>query len=115
MHRQQLIRLVATRLENREEHLESMALRDPSRLARQLLALGETLGRREGKWVALKPRLTHQMLADMPGIRRDRVTVHSHRLVESGAVQVRSGHLILDRNALQRRVGGQKRATAAEE
>ncbi len=44
-----LIRLVAIRLENREEHLESMALRDPSqRLARQLLALGETLGRREG-------------------------------------------------------------------
>jgi len=111
-----LIRLVATRLENREEHLESMALHDPSRrLARQLLALGETLGRREGKWVALRPRLTHQMLADMLGIRRETVTVHLHRLVDLGAVQVRSGHLILDRSALQRRVGGQKRAPAAEE
>ncbi len=92
-----------------------MALRDPSqRLARQLLALGETLGRREGKWVALRPRLTHQMLADMLGIRRETVTVHLHRLVELGAVQVRSGHLILDRSALQRRVGGQPRAPAAE-
>jgi CRP/FNR family transcriptional regulator len=111
-----LVRLIATRLENREEHLESMALRDPSRrLARQLLALAETLGRREGTWVALKPRLTHQMLADMLGVRRETVTVHLHRLVERGAVEARSGHLYLDRGALQRLVATPKRAPAVED
>ncbi len=65
--------------------------------------------------MALKLSLTHQMLADMLGIRRETVTVHLHRLVELGAVQVRSGHLILDRSVLQRRVGGQKRAPSTEE
>jgi CRP/FNR family transcriptional regulator len=111
-----LVRLIAIRLENREEHLESMALKDPSRrLARQLLALAETLGRREGKWVALKPRLTHQMLADMLGVRRETVTVHLHRLVERGAVQARSGHLYLDRGALERLVASPTRAPAAED
>ncbi len=102
-----LIRLVATRLENREEHLELMVIRDPSqRLARQLLALGESMGRREGSWVVLKPRLTHQTLADMLGIRRETVTLHLHRLIELGAVQATGGTLMLDRRALQRLIQG---------
>jgi CRP-like cAMP-binding protein len=102
-----LIRLVATRLENREEHLELLALRDPGqRLARQLLALGETLGRREGKWTVLKPRLTHQMLADMLGVRRETVTVHLRQFTKPGAVQAKGGRIWLDRIALRQLIRG---------
>jgi CRP/FNR family transcriptional regulator len=102
---QNLLWLITARLENREEHLESMALRDPSqRLARQLLALGETLGRVEGTRVVLRQRLTHQMLADMLGIRRETVTLHLHRLIEVGAIQLHDGYLALDSHLLRRLV-----------
>lgn len=44
-----LFQLIIERLEGREEHLEAVVLHDPSqRLGRQLLALGETLGRMQG-------------------------------------------------------------------
>lgn len=100
-----LLWLVMGRLENREEHLESMALRDPTqRLARQLLALSETFGRREGAGVVLGRRLTHQTLADMLGLRRETVTLHLHRLVEMGAIQVKNGYFTLDHAALRRLV-----------
>lgn len=100
-----LLWLISARLENREEHLESMALRDPSRrLARQLLALGETMGRKEGTHVVLGPRLTHQTLADMLGVRRETVTIHLHRLMEMGAVQLKDGRLALNSRLLQRLV-----------
>ncbi len=103
-----LLWLITARLENREEHLESMALRDPTqRLARQLLALGETLGHSEGTRVLLGPRLTHQMLADMLGVRRETVTLHLHRLIELGAVEVREGHLVLDCRILEQLVEGE--------
>jgi CRP-like cAMP-binding protein len=100
-----LLWLITARLENREEHLESMALRDPSRrLARQLLALGETLGRKESTRVVLAARMTHQTLADMLGVRRETVTLHLHRLIEIGAVQLEDGHLALNTRLLQRLV-----------
>jgi CRP/FNR family transcriptional regulator len=102
-----LIQLVATRLENREDRLELLALRDPGqRLARQLLALGETLGRREGKWIVLKPRLTHQMLADMLGIRRETVTIHLRQLTKPGAVQATGGRISLNSIALRKLIRG---------
>lgn len=100
-----LLWLITARLENREEHLESMALRDPTqRIARQLLALAATLGRTEGRRVVLAQRLTHQTLADMLGIRRETVTLHLHELVEMGAVELRDGHFALNRRLLQRLV-----------
>lgn len=98
-----LFQLIIERLEGREEHLEAVVLHDPSqRLGRQLLALGETLGRRQGNRVALKPRLTHQMLADMLGVRRETVTLHLGQLTEMGAVSVEKGRFLLDVEALQK-------------
>ncbi|TMC25681.1 MAG: Crp/Fnr family transcriptional regulator, partial [Chloroflexi bacterium] len=97
--------LITARLETREEHLASMALRDPTqRLARQLLALGETLGRRDAGHVVLSQRLTHQTLADMLGVRRETVTLHLHELLEMGAVKLRDGHLVLNDQLLRRLV-----------
>jgi CRP/FNR family transcriptional regulator len=111
---QNLLWLITARLENREEHLESMALRDPSqRLARQLLALGETLGRVEGTRIVLTRRLTHQMLADMLGVRRETITLHLHRLMEVGAIQLQDGYLALDSRLLQRLVEEESSRPAA--
>lgn len=108
-----LLGLIVERLEGREEHLEAMALHDPNqRLARQLLALGETLGRRQGGKVMLKPRITHQMLADMLGVRRETVTLHLGRLAELGAISVERGRFELDVNALQSIIDDPHHATA---
>ncbi|MGH7777907.1 MAG: Crp/Fnr family transcriptional regulator [Candidatus Dormibacterales bacterium] len=100
-----LLQLIIERLEGREVHLEAIALHDPSqRLARQLLALGETLGHRQGGHVLLEPRITHQMLADMLGVRRETVTLHLGRMAGLGAVSVVKGHLRLDVESLLRMV-----------
>jgi CRP/FNR family transcriptional regulator len=100
-----LLQLIIERLEGREVHLEAIALHDPSqRLARQLLALGKTMGRAQGGKVLLKPRITHQMLADMLGIRRETVTLHLGRLSELRAVNVVRGHLELDVEVLSKLV-----------
>src|SRR5919198_1199086 len=72
-----LLRLMHERLHNREDHLEAMALHVPS------------------------PRLTHQMLADMLGIRRETVTLHLHQLTAMGAVRVDGGHFHLNRHRLR--------------
>ena len=91
-----LIDLIIERLEGREEHLEAMALHDPTqRLARQFLALCETLGRKQGSQIVLKPRITHQMLADMLGVRRETITLHLGHLAELGAVSVDKGRFLI--------------------
>lgn len=95
-----LLHLIVERLEGREVHLEAIALHDPTqRLARQLLALGETLGRREGERVVIETRITHQMLADMLGVRRETVTLHLARMAEG--VSLARGRLTLDMDALR--------------
>lgn len=100
-----LLQLIIDRLEGREVHLEAVALHDPTqRLARQLLALGKTMGRAHEKRILLRPRITHQMLADMLGVRRETVTLHLGRLTEQGAVIVERGHFSLDPGLLQRLV-----------
>jgi len=98
---QALMALVAARLEAREEQMESMAARGTEGLARLLLTLGRTLGHKKGPRLILEFRLTHQMLADMLGVRRETVAMQLPRLVRSGAVQVDGGHLTLNRAALQ--------------
>jgi CRP-like cAMP-binding protein len=98
-----LLRLILDRLERREVHLEAIALHDPTkRLARQLLALARSLGAREGASVVLTPRITHQMLADMLGVRRETVTLHLGRLADLGAVSTRRGRLVLDPGLLRK-------------
>lgn len=109
-----LLQLIIDRLQSREVHLEVIALNDPSQsLARQLLALAETMGTRQGDLVELKPRITHQMLADMLGIRRETVTLHLGRIAELGALSVRRGRIQLDVSRLRRIVDYPGRASHA--
>lgn len=98
-----LMHLIIERLEGREDHLEAIVLHDPTqRLARQLVALGATLGRKQGARLALTPRITHQMLADMLGVRRETVTLHLARLTDLGAVLVEKGKFLLDPAILEK-------------
>lgn len=92
-----LFDLIASRLESREEHLEWMMIRDPTqRLARQLSALASAVGEPESdQSVAIPRSITHQLLADMIGIRRETVTLHLHHLAELGAVDIHGRQLIV--------------------
>lgn len=97
-----LLRLITTRLEQREEHLETIALyQPPARLARQLLALAQAFGAQQGGDSVLRRPLTHQMMADMLGLRRETVTIHLQRLVELGAVRFERGAYWLDPTLLE--------------
>lgn len=98
---QSLLLQAAARIEAREEHMESMASHGAPALARLLLALGHMVGHTNGSGVVLEPRLTHQMLADMLGVRRETVSMQFPELTRKGGVKVRGGHYILDRLALE--------------
>ena len=91
-----LLRMMLARIEKREDQLDSIVHREPGRrLARQLLALGEYLGSHEGGGIVLRPKLSHQMLADMLGLRRETVTLHLNALKELGAVAIEDHQLSL--------------------
>jgi CRP/FNR family transcriptional regulator len=98
-----LVQLVGERLERREEHLQSMVIRDPTRrLARQLSALAVAIGQLEVDGRFTIPRsVTHQVLADMLGIRRETVTLHLHRLAETGALDIQGRQLTVSRSKLE--------------
>ena len=98
---QNLLALAAAKLEDREGHMESMAVRGIPALARLLLTMGRSIGKRKGATVVLWPRLTHQMLADMLGIRRETVSLMFPALTRAGAVRVQRRGLILDSETLQ--------------
>jgi CRP-like cAMP-binding protein len=84
-----LVEMVAERLERREEHLEWMVIRNPTRkLARQLAALAKVLGKPHASGgCGLPTGITHQLLADMLGVRRETVTIHLQRLAKLHAVE----------------------------
>jgi CRP-like cAMP-binding protein len=108
------VQMMVDRLERREEQLETVVLHDPDRqIASQLLALAETLGRYDRDRIVLDPRITHQMLADMLGVRRETVTLHLGKLAHSGAVTSVRGRLSLDLAALTRIVSARPRREGA--
>jgi CRP/FNR family cyclic AMP-dependent transcriptional regulator len=97
-----LLQMMLSRIEKREEQLDSIVHREPGRrLARQLLALGEYLGTPQPGRILLRPRLSHQMLADMLGLRRETVTLHLNALRELGALTVEDHRLELRVEALR--------------
>lgn len=82
-----LLWTMSRRLRHREDHVTRLALRDPDqRIAAQLLALSDGGDGRQR--VASSPRLSHEALADLLGLRRETVTLHLARLRRMGALRV---------------------------
>ena len=108
-----LLELVMDRLEDRERQLESVTLHDPDQqIARQLLALARTFGHPHGDRIVLGSRITHQMLGDMLGMRRETVTLHLIRLTQRGIVAVAGGRFELDMAGLAGVASGRDRGRA---
>lgn len=103
-----LMRLLLVRLERRETQLESATHHEATRrVARLLLALSSYLGSPGPPGaptgvVELRPRPSHQVLADMLGLRRETITLTVGLLRTAGAVRVEREHLVLMRAALER-------------
>lgn len=102
-----LMRLLMVRLERREMQLESATHHDAiRRVARLLLALSTYLGSPGSAGgppgvVELRPRPSHQVLADMLGLRRETITLTIGLLRNARAVRVERDHLVLLRPALE--------------
>jgi CRP/FNR family transcriptional regulator len=98
-----LLWFMSRRLRRREDQVTRMTLRDPSqRLAAQLLSLAEAeddAGPAAAE--AQCPRLSHDALADLVGLRRETVTLHLSRLRRLGAVHVESGRFRFDVRMLE--------------
>jgi CRP/FNR family transcriptional regulator len=96
-----LLWIMSRRLRRREDQLTRLTLRDTGqRIAAQLLALsGDRDGQEPGE--ASCPRLSHEALADLLGLRRETVTLHLARLRRMGALRVDDGRFHLDVHLLE--------------
>lgn len=108
-----LMRLSLRRLQRREAQLAAVIHHEATRrVASMLLTLMKYAGRpsSNGKapLVELSPRPTHQVIADMVGLRRETVTIEMGRLRRLGAVRVDGSALLLDQelltNAVEREI-----------
>lgn len=109
-----LLATVGKMLERRQAHLARLALRQPTeRLAAELLALAETSAGGGSTTVRI-PRLSHQALGDMLGLRRETVTLHLARLRVAGALDVAGHEFLLNLGRLAEvRDGGMPAAAVA--
>lgn len=100
-----LMRLTLNRLQRREAQLEAVIHHEATRrVAAMLLTLTRYTGRPAPAGgrdlVELSPRPTHQLIADMVGLRRETVTIEMGRLRGLGAVRVEGSSMVLDRHLL---------------
>lgn len=91
-----LQRVTTVKLRRREEHISRMTMRDPTqRLAAQLLALAGAGYTPRGR-VVRTPRISHESLADLIGVRRETVTLHMARLRRMGALGIEEHAFLLN-------------------
>lgn len=100
-----LMQLTLNRLQRREAQLGAVIHHEATRrVAAMVLTLTLYTGRpasgRGGHLVEVSPRPTHQVIADMVGLRRETVTIEMGRLRRLGAVRVNRSGLVLDTRLL---------------
>lgn len=97
-----LSEILMTRLVKREQQLEAVAHTDTvRRLARHLLSLAGHVGEPDAAGEVRMRRFTHQVLADMVGVRRETVTRALNILSSGGGVVARGHQLTLRPARLQ--------------
>jgi CRP-like cAMP-binding protein len=102
-----LLELAADRIGRRERQLEAATHHEAiRRVAAMLLSLYPGPPGEPFEQLDLHPRPSHQVLADMVGLRRETMTLHLGLLRDMSAVRVRRDHLLLDRALLQKVVDG---------
>lgn len=99
-----LIEILCMRMRHANELLEdTFFLSLPSRMAKQLLSLGETLGERQPAGDAVTIRMSQQAVADYMGISRESVNKVLSKWEQGGIVSLWRGQItIQDRDALAR-------------
>jgi len=91
-----VMKVLADRLKQAEETIESLAFRDvPERLALLLMRLAEAYGEPHGGGRRLALRFTHQDLASMIGATRETVTNVLHRFRDDGLITVEDRHIVI--------------------
>ncbi len=91
-----VMKVLAERLKQAEEVVESLAFRDvPERLAVLLARLAEAYGEPHGEGRRLALRFTHQDLASMIGATRETVTNVLTRFRDEGLIAVEDRHIII--------------------
>jgi CRP-like cAMP-binding protein len=98
-----LVRLVQDRLrETNEQFRDRVTLEIPDRLLRQLLKLARTWGRLDQHRVLLRPRPTHEVLAQLIGCERETITRALKELQAAGLVSVEGQSLAIEDRAFRR-------------
>jgi len=98
-----LTRLVQDRLrETNEQFRDRVTLEIPDRLLRQLLKLARTWGRLDQHRVLLRPRPTHEVLAQLIGCERETVTRALKELQAEGLITVDGQSLGIENLAFER-------------
>src|SRR3990172_7941202 len=91
-----VMKVLADRLKQAEETIESLAFRDvPERLALLLVRLAEAYGEPHGQGRRLALRFTHQDLASMIGATRETVTNVLTKFRDDGLIAIDERHIVI--------------------
>jgi CRP/FNR family transcriptional regulator, cyclic AMP receptor protein len=98
-----LIEVLCLRLRRTSEALEDALLRDaPARVARGLLRLAATFGRKEAAGLRLDIKLSQQQIGNLIGISRESTNKYIVEWTREGWLAVNNGFItVLDREALE--------------
>jgi CRP-like cAMP-binding protein len=98
-----LFSVLCERLRRTSEHLQdTLFLEAPSRVARSLLWLAETFGKRTPAGLRLDIKLSQQQIGSLVGITRESINKHLNDWQRAGHIAVESGVItIRDRDALE--------------
>ena len=98
-----LFSVLCERLRQTSEHLQdALFLEAPSRVARSLLRLAETFGRRTPEGIRLDIKLSQQQIGSLVGISRESINKSLNDWQRAGHIAVQAGVItIRDRDALE--------------